>query len=354
MAQFGRKTIAIRADASPSIGVGHVARSVALAEAWIDLGGGAILIASGSRTVLDALAGEIPLCWLGGDPPDLADDSARFVVAAREAGATVAVIDSYRHPKAWETGMRGAGLTVLAVDDLASRPHDCDFILDTSIAADEGERYRNKVPDGAVRLLGPSYILLRRVFRQNRFRPRSAAPVRRLMVSFGGADLQDRTSAALEAIASVGMADMTIDVVASSAGPHLATLRQRVAAYPCIRLHVDTSDIVELMAAADLAIGAAGVSAWERCRAGLPTLMVELADNQRGIAERLCASGVVRMVVGEGATFVTNISQALSVALADEAWRSGASRRAMELVDGEGAHRVASQLMQCAFAAGLA
>jgi len=346
MTQFARKTIAIRADASPSIGVGHVARCVALAEAWIDLGGEAVLIASGARSALDALAGEIPLCWLGADAPDLPDDGARSLAAARKAGATVAVIDSYRHPRAWETGMRRAGLTVLAVDDLASRDHDCDFILDTSIAADEGDRYGKLVPDHAVRLLGSSYVLLRRAFRQDRFRPRSAGPVRHLMVSFGGADLQDRTSAALDAIAGVGMADVTIDVVVSSASPHLAALRRRVDASSSIRLHVDTHDVAELMAAADLAIGAAGGSAWERCRAGLPTLMVEVADNQRGIAERLRASGVVRMVPGEGAAFVSNLAPALSAALADTEWRSGASRRAMELVDGGGAHRVASQLMQ--------
>jgi UDP-2,4-diacetamido-2,4,6-trideoxy-beta-L-altropyranose hydrolase len=346
MAQLERKTIAVRADASPSIGVGHVARCVALAEAWIDLGGDAILIASGARPVLDALAGDIPLCWLGSDAVDLSDDGARFLAAAREAGATVAAIDSYRHSKAWETVVRRAGLTVLAVDDLASRPHDCDFILDTSIAADEGGRYGNLVPDDAVRLLGPSYVLLRRTFRKDWFRPRSARPVGRLMVSFGGADLQDRASAALDAIARVGMADMTIDVVVSSASPHLAALRRRAAAYPGIRLHVDTPDVAQLMAAADLAIGAAGGSAWERCRAGLPTLIVKVADNQRGIAERLRASGVVRMVPGDDAAFVANLAQALSAALADGEWRSGASRRAMELIDGGGAHRVASQLMQ--------
>jgi spore coat polysaccharide biosynthesis predicted glycosyltransferase SpsG len=141
---------------------------------------------------------------------------------------------------------------------------------------------------------------------------------------------------------------MTIDVVVSSASPHLAALRQRVAANPRIRLHIDTPDIAELMAAADLAIGAAGVSAWERCRAGLPTLMVEAADNQRGIVEQLCASGSVRMVSGDGQGFVANLVQALSAALSDATWRSGASRRAMDQVDGVGAYRVASQLMQFA------
>jgi spore coat polysaccharide biosynthesis predicted glycosyltransferase SpsG len=78
--------------------------------------------------------------------------------------------------------------------------------------------------------------------------------------------------------------------------------------------------------------------------------MVEVADNQRGIAEQLRASGAVRMVAGEGAAFVANLAQALSATLSDGAWRSGSSRRAMELVDGRGAQRVASQLMQLASA----
>lgn len=352
MTEFGRKkTMAIRADASPSIGVGHIVRCVALAEAWIDLGGAAILVACGSRPALDALSGEIPLCWLGTEAANASDDGRKFLAAALEAGATVAVIDSYRHSAEWETEMRRAGLTVLAIDDLASRQHDCDFILDSSITADEGEYYRDKVPDRAVRLLGSSYVLLRRMFRQARFRPRSAGPVRRLMISFGGTDPQNRTSAALDAVESVGIADVAIHVVVSSSGAHVSTLRQRIAACPHVRLHVDTRDIAGLMAAADLAIGAAGLSAWERCRAGLPTLMVEVADNQRGVAEQLRASGVVRMVPGEGAAFVANLARALVDALADATWRSGASRRAMELVDGEGAHRVASRLMQFASAA---
>jgi UDP-2,4-diacetamido-2,4,6-trideoxy-beta-L-altropyranose hydrolase len=340
-----KPSIAIRADASPSIGIGHIVRCVALAEAWIDLGGTAILVACGPRPALDALAGEIPLRWLGTDAAAVSDESWRFLAAAREAGATFAAIDSYRHPLAWETSAREAGLTVLAIDDLATREHDCDFILDTSIKASDADLYREKVADRAIRLLGASHVLLRRAFRLAHFSPRPVGPVRRLLVSLGGTDPQDHTRAALDAVERLGLPEMTVDVVTSSSNPHAAALRSRVATCRNVSLHIDTADMPRLMGAADLAIGAAGSTAWERCRAGLPSLMVEAADNQRGIADWLRAAGVVRGVCGEGSAFTTSLTQALSAVLADGDWRCTASRRAMELVDGRGAVRVSQRLM---------
>ena len=340
-----RKTIAIRADASPSIGVGHIVRCVALAEAWIDLGGDAILVACGPRVVLDALAGEIPLRWLGADGAALSDDSARFLSVACEVGATVAVIDSYRHSLTWETTARDAGLTVLAMDDLASRQHDCDFILDTSVTINDADLYRDKITDRTICLLGSSYVLLRRAFRLAHFSQRPVGPIRRLLISFGGTDPQNRTSSALDAVECSGMSEMIVDVVASSSNPHVPTLRNRTSACANVAIHVDTPEMPRLMAAADLGIGAAGSTAWERCRAGLPTLMVEAADNQRGIAKWLHAEGVVRCVSGEGDSFTKNLTQSLLAALTDSEWRSFASCRAMKLVDGLGAVRVSQRLM---------
>ena len=52
-------------------------------------------------------------------------------------------------------------------------------------------------------------------------------------------------------------------------------------------VHVDVENMAEIMAESDLAIGAAGATAWERCCLGLPSIMVVLADNQRLIASKL-------------------------------------------------------------------
>jgi spore coat polysaccharide biosynthesis predicted glycosyltransferase SpsG len=54
---------------------------------------------------------------------------------------------------------------------------------------------------------------------------------------------------------------------------------------------IGVSNMAQLMAECDLAIGAAGATSWERCCLGLPTVMLVLADNQQTIAQALCDAG---------------------------------------------------------------
>ena len=56
---------------------------------------------------------------------------------------------------------------------------------------------------------------------------------------------------------------------------------------PRLTLHVDTPHMARLTAEADIGIGAAGSSVWERCVLGLPSAMVVLAENQRPAAAAL-------------------------------------------------------------------
>jgi UDP-2,4-diacetamido-2,4,6-trideoxy-beta-L-altropyranose hydrolase len=335
--------LAIRADASVAGGIGHIARSLALADAWQDAGGKAILVSSGPRSVLEALAG-VDFRWLGAQRPSLADDISAFLDIAHETGTNAVVLDSYDLDHTWEARVRGEGVALLAMDDLASRDHECDILLDTSIGPQDADRYQGLVPSEAVLLLGPHYAPLRRSFRTTRFEPRGGGPVRRVLISFGGTDPPDHTNAALDALALLNKEDLRVDVVASSANPRIRTLCTRVGALPQGFLHVDTNDMANLMSAADLALGAGGSSSWERCRAGLPSLVMLAAPNQRGIAAYLEAEGVARIVGGEGIGLVEELANALRAALTDGQWRAFASCGGMRIVDGLGAERVVARL----------
>src|SRR5204863_9022034 len=59
-------------------------------------------------------------------------------------------------------------------------------------------------------------------------------------------------------------------------------------------LHNPLPSLAALMVKADLAIGSAGATSWERLCLGLPALVVTLADNQRPIAQELHQRGLVR------------------------------------------------------------
>jgi UDP-2,4-diacetamido-2,4,6-trideoxy-beta-L-altropyranose hydrolase len=58
-----------------------------------------------------------------------------------------------------------------------------------------------------------------------------------------------------------------------------------------VNVHIQTNKMAELMASADLAIGAAGFTSWERAWLGLPAIVFTVAANQQRNAAALEQSG---------------------------------------------------------------
>ena len=339
------KMLVLRADASATNGIGHVSRCVAFAEQWRDAGGQAVLAASGPQAAIAAMAGDLPLEWLGEARPAPDADARRFLEIAAQYGADVALLDSYHHSLAFESQVH-ARLPLVAMDDLASRAHACDLLVDTSLSAADSARYRGLVPESARLLLGTAYVVLRRLFRMQAFRERGTEPVQRLLLSFGGADPQDHSTLALDSLEAPGLPPLAVDLVLSGTNPRLPGLRQRAAGMPFVQLHVDTAAMAGLMARAGLALGSGGTTSWERCRAGLPALITIVADNQLGVARTLEQAGIVRLVAADGPENLRRaMTAALLRALADADWRASASRAGMALIDGRGGDRLMAQML---------
>jgi len=211
-------------------------------------------------------------------------------------GAALLVVDHYGRDATFEKLCRPWTQRILAIDDLANRPHDCELLLDP-MPGRKAERYRPAVPQRCQLLLGTEYALLKPEFAAARpaaLERRRAPVLRRVLVAFGSTDPVDATSACLEALAFSGL-DIDIDVVLGSAAPRLARVQKRVETMRRTRLHVETDSMADLMAAADMALGAAGGTSWERCCLGLPAFVTVLAENQLGTASALGAVGAARV-----------------------------------------------------------
>jgi UDP-2,4-diacetamido-2,4,6-trideoxy-beta-L-altropyranose hydrolase len=189
------------------------------------------------------------------------------------------IVDHYSLDATWERALRRVARAVFVIDDVADRDHDCDLLLDQNMFRDAEARYRGRVPPGCVTLLGPRYALLREEFAaaRTRLRPRDGT-VRRVLVSFGGTDPTDLSSKALRALRYIDPAP-GVDVVIGASHPSRAQIERECAerGYDC---HVDSTRMAELLARADFAIGAGGVSTWERCCLGVPALAICVASNQ--------------------------------------------------------------------------
>ncbi len=347
--------VAIRTDASPQIGTGHLARCQTLADALALRGAqvrfvcrhltegaaGRLQAAGHTVTRIDG-AGEpdgLPHAgWLGGAQ---AEDAARTRAALAGFAADWLIVDHYALDVRWERVLRERVRRIMVIDDLADRDHECDLLLDQNLYADTAVRYAQRVPAAARRLLGPRYALLRPEFTSVRGRRRDGG-VRRVLVFFGGVDAANQTGRVIALLPRVLSAQVAVDVVIGAAHPHRADIEAACAqaGYCC---HVQTARMAELMAAADLAIGAGGTAVWERACAGLPALVWPVADNQHEQVATAADAGVLHAPLQVGHDDEALLRQIVALCESPHLLRA-LSAAGAATVDGAGAARVCRAL----------
>jgi len=281
--------------------------------------------------------------WLG---TDWQTDADQTVATLRDHGADWLIVDHYALDHRWESQLRPFCRKIMAIDDLADRRHDCDLLLDQNLVGNQAHRYDGLLPARCARLLGPQYALLQPPYAELHPRtPPRLGPVRRILAYFGGADNQNLTGSAIAAFLRLNRADITLDVVINPETPHAETLRTESRSHANIALHEGMPSLAHLMVQADLAVGAAGATSWERCCLGLPALVVTLADNQVPIAEELHRLGVVRWLGNVNSVSVSALSNALLEVCLDDGSLSEWSTRCRATVDGRGIGRVSEILL---------
>lgn len=210
------------------------------------------------------------------------------------------IVDHYALDKRWEVAQRPHCGKIMVIDDLADRLHDCDLLLDQNLGREAGD-YIPLVPKGSLILTGPQFAVLRpefSSFRSISLSRRSAPQLRHIMISMGGVDKDNATGAILSTLGVDDLpADCRITVVMGENAPWLRSVQLRA---ECLawktEVVVSVRDIARLMTEADLAIGAAGSTSWERCCLGIPTIMVICAENQRAGALALSAAGAAVLI----------------------------------------------------------
>lgn len=354
--------IVFRTDASVQIGTGHVMRCLTLADALhergaectficrphtghlLDLitlrGYKAVALPVLAANATQALADPAQAAWLGTDWLTDAQDTHQALGAE---GADWLVVDHYALDRQWEQALRRKCQRLMVIDDLADRLHDCDLLLDQNLGRAAAD-YTNLLPARATTLIGPQYALLRPEFAQLRTESlaRRANPqLKRLLITLGGVDKDNATGQVLEALKSCTLPeDCRISVIMGSKAPWLEHVQQQAArmTWPT-EVSVNVSDMAPRMADADLSIGAAGGTSWERCCLGLPTLLVVLAENQRVGAQALQETGAARQidVVHERVKAeIEDLFQPLKLKQMGDAARS--------VTDGQGVSRVLAYL----------
>jgi UDP-2,4-diacetamido-2,4,6-trideoxy-beta-L-altropyranose hydrolase len=349
--------IAFRTDASKQIGTGHFMRCLALADELKKQGAQISFVSHNlpvhlSDLLIDRGVEYKPLSMVTMKEPgdELAHAHWLATNQAQDANSTLRalgnqswdwiVVDHYALDARWEGALRGNCKKLIVIDDLADRKHDCDVLIDQNYYADMHNRYTSKVPAHCQLLLGPTYALLRKEFGilHKQIKPREGH-VRKILVFFGGVDASNHTSSAIKALAKLNC-QQQVDVVIGANHPNCLQLQQDCAEYGYV-CHVQTNQMAELMAEADLAIGAGGTATWERCCLGLPALTLCLAENQRKLIIDAAEMGLLYAPVCNEQNLVNTIFHHVKSLLENPALINLISQAGMKLVNGGGSQRVA-------------
>ena len=336
--------IVIRTDSSSAIGSGHLMRNLTLAAELQQAGADITFV---SRELPGNLCHEAEKHFMvhrinfsDGDPVIEDFRSTQKIIRA-ETPVDWLIVDHYGLEQAWESGMRGQVGHIMVIDDLANRPHDCDLLLDQNLHDPNMTGYDHLVPETCQRLLGPVYALLRPEFAQARrsVRERNGA-FNRLLVSMGGADPHNVTTMILDAVRLINRPGLMIDVVAGAANPNAASIGKLCAAIPDCDFHHAAKNMAELMASADLCIGAGGSTTWERCCLGLPSLIIASSEYEMEVARTAAEAGIGKFLGRFDEVWPEMIAGELKLALERPDLLRQWSLKGMSLVDGAGAARV--------------
>ena len=327
-----------RLTASADVGLGHFARCRALAQQNLEHGGANVLVAEPMPAWLETWAAGVFAREVvdAEEGPNLSPARWREIVTGRDAD--VVVFDHYEVSADTHRVVRALGVATAAIDDVPERPLAADVVLNQNLGVTD-EQYRALVPASTRLLIGPHYALVAHEVRRARRHPSSDAL--RVLVSFGGGAhgaLVEQVLTAIQGLSDVPRLDVTVvagdvdPVRWPSAGPHP------------VRIVPPTPGLGPLFAATDVAIGAPGSTTYERLALGLPSVLVQLSDNQGPVARGLIETGAAAFLGRHEAVTVDDWAAALRRVCGDVEVRRTMAAAGRRLVDGRGSERVLEAL----------
>ncbi|PNJ93111.1 UDP-2,4-diacetamido-2,4,6-trideoxy-beta-L-altropyranose hydrolase [Cylindrospermopsis raciborskii C04] len=352
--------VVIRVDSSHPMGSGHLVRCRTLAEELRlrgadvrficrDHPGNLVHLLTRSAFSVTVLPGP-PLCestaedytqWLGVSSET---DAAETIEALEGEIPDWLIVDHYGLDRSWQEKLRPQVNKILVIDDLANRPHDCDVLLDQNYQL-PNHSYEKLVPNDCQLLLGCHYALLSPEYWQYRQTLASRnGKLERVLIFLGGTDPQNITGKVLSALSAPEFAFLHLDVVVGSSNPHKLLLQQQIQQRPRTNFYENLPHLAQLMAHADLAIGAGGTTTWERLCLGLPSLVISIAENQVPACLALSDVGAIIYLGTANTVKIEDIQNSISSLFHNTDTLEKISYGCRHYVDGLGAKRLAQYL----------
>lgn len=330
----------IRVDMNNRISTGHVMRCLAIADAARSLGEETtFILADNQALVLVRQRGHHAIVlYTPWDDKETELKVLKQVIWDHQISRLL--IDSYQVTPAY-LGELKKYTEVFYIDDINAFHYPVDVLI---CYANYWEKFRHSEHYENIKLyLGMQYTPLRLGFSncgEKYIRP----GVEHLLLLSGGSDPYDILDGILEQIHRERYRQ--ISVICGIYYPKYNYLCEKYKKNENVHIYQGIPDLVRYMQEADMAISAGGITLYELCAVGTPAISYSFADNQLRNVEKFDKEGLISYagdlrkdpVAERIAGYLEYYGQNPEV-------RRERSLRMQELVDGEGALRIAEALM---------
>ena len=331
------RQVCIFSEGGKERGLGHVARCRAIADAVEEVGVGARFVIEGDPSV-GAVLGAAN--W---EAREWTRNPASLVgLVARDA---IVLVDSLTVTQEGCRAIEEAFTRTAFIDDYQRHDYTRSLVIDWTIGIESDSYYTTRKHRPAVEyLLGVRYAALRREF-WDIPEKRIASGIGNILLTFGGSDIRNLTPPVLRAVAG-RYPDARKAVILGHAYTNRDAIEDARDANTRIIDKPTTSDLVEAMLAADVALCGGGQTLYELARVGVPTVATHIIDNQRFDVTGWQQVGAIEVAGSwDDPALTVRVLGLLRSLEAPEA-RAGVSRIGRSLIDGGGARAIRDRLLR--------
>lgn len=348
--------IAIRADGSTNIGMGHVMRCLSLAKGFRHAGANVYFFSRYEPGILKIRQDGFEVIEMPyqkssssegfsyGDASELEGDAEEIINSIKDFNLDVLIIDSYNVTEEFFLKLKPHVKKLCYIDDVNKFVYPVDVLINGNITATT-LNYTG-YSDNEIMLLGLKYNLIRDEFKNlpERIINRD---VKEIMITTGGSDplnLSLRLAGII--LSDAELKKIVINIVVGSGFINVDSIRELCKKNTNIVLHENVSRMSEIMLKSDIAISAGGSTLYELCACGTPTLAIVIADNQREVADMLSAEGYIINLGWSDKLTDEELLKRLRLLCGDYEKRASLSPKVQKLVDGEGVRRIVGEIMK--------
>ena len=270
--------IYIRADGNSEIGLGHVIRSLALAEMLKE----EFSCTFATRFLTDYINSEAKkVCDEVVKLPESEEHFDAFLTLL--SGDEMVVLDNYFFDTNYQKAIKNKGCKLVCIDDIHEQHFVADVVVNHAPSALQSDY---SVESYTKCLLGTKYALLRTPLLHLAKLPKQFSEAKKAFVCFGGSDYNNITQRVVEQLYAFESIDK-IEVVMGSAYPYKAELQRLSEKHPnkiVLYTNLNADELAGVLSQCHFAIVPCSSILWECMAAKLPVVTGYFADNQKAIA----------------------------------------------------------------------